>query len=107
MGCRFSIDDFGTGYSSLSNLKEFNLDKLKIDKMFIDALETDADDQVIVSATISMAQKLGLTVVAEGVENAEQVKILETFGCDEAQGFYYSRPVSGEQMTQLLLSHTS
>ncbi|MEJ2468517.1 MAG: diguanylate cyclase, partial [Campylobacterales bacterium] len=61
MGCRFSIDDFGTGYSSLSNLKLFNLDKLKIDKMFIDSLISDADDQVIVSATISMAKKLGLT----------------------------------------------
>ena len=102
LGCRFSIDDFGTGYSSLSNLKEFNLDKLKIDKMFIDALETDTDDQVIVSATISMAKKLGLTVLAEGVETAEQVRLLKTFGCDEVQGFFYSRPISAEKMTELL-----
>jgi len=102
MGCRFSIDDFGTGYSSLSNLKEFNLDKLKIDRMFIDALETDADDQVIVSATISMAKKLGLTVLAEGVETDEQVKLLKQFGCDEVQGFFYSMPISADKMTELL-----
>lgn len=104
LGCRFSIDDFGTGYSSLSNLKEFNLDKLKIDRMFIDTLETDNDDQVIVSATISMAKKLGLTVLAEGVENVEQLALLKRFGCDEAQGFFYSRPLSAETMTERLRS---
>ena len=102
MGCRFSIDDFGTGYSSLSNLKEFDLDKLKIDKSFIDALVSDEGDQVIVSATISMAKKLGLTVLAEGVETKEQVEVLQEFGCDEVQGFFYSRPVSAEAMTELL-----
>jgi diguanylate cyclase (GGDEF)-like protein len=102
LGCNFSIDDFGTGYSSLSNLKEFNLDKLKIDKMFIDSLETDENDQVIVSATISMAKKLGLTVLAEGVETAEQVNLLKKFGCDEVQGFFFSKPVSAEEMTCLL-----
>ena len=102
LGCRFSIDDFGTGYSSLSNLKEFNLDKLKIDRMFIDTLETDKDDQVIVSATISMAKKLGLTVLAEGVESAEQGELLKRFGCDEVQGFFYSRPISAKEMTEQL-----
>ena len=102
LGCRFSIDDFGTGYSSLSNLKEFNVDKLKIDKSFIEALDNDSDDQVIVSATISMAKALGLTVVAEGVETESQVKRLKAFGCDEVQGFLYSRPVTAERMTELL-----
>ncbi|MEJ2500834.1 MAG: diguanylate cyclase [Campylobacterales bacterium] len=104
MGCRFSIDDFGTGYSSLSNLKLFNLDKLKIDKMFIDSLISDADDQVIVSATISMAKKLGLTVLAEGVEQDAQLALLQQYGCDEVQGFYFSEPLSAEKMTELLLS---
>jgi diguanylate cyclase (GGDEF)-like protein/PAS domain S-box-containing protein len=102
MGCLFSIDDFGTGYSSLSNLKLFNLDKLKIDKMFIDTLVSDEDDQVIVSATISMAKKLGLTVLAEGVEHDAQLALLQQYGCDEVQGFFFSEPVSEEKMTQLL-----
>lgn len=102
LGCRFSIDDFGTGYSSLSNLKEFNLDKLKIDKMFIDGLEENDDDKAIVSATISMGKKLGLTVLAEGVETEAQVALLKAYDCDEVQGFFYSRPVDAETMTELL-----
>ncbi len=101
-GCRFSIDDFGTGYSSLSNLKEFDLDKLKIDKSFIEALASDSDDRIIVSATVSMGKKLGLTVLAEGVETVRQVELLQSFGCDEVQGYYYSRPVEKETMTELL-----
>ena len=104
MGCRFSIDDFGTGYSSLSNLKLFNLDKLKIDKMFIDTLVSDTDDQVIVSATISMAKKLGLTVLAEGVEQNAQLALLRQYGCDEIQGFYFSEPLTAEKMTELLIT---
>ncbi len=102
MGCRFSIDDFGTGYSSLSNLKEFDLDKLKIDRSFVEKLTTDRNDQIIVSATVSMAKKLGLTVLAEGVETAEQAELLRTFECEEVQGFFYSRPVKSEAMTELL-----
>lgn len=102
LGCRFSIDDFGTGYSSLSNLKEFDVDKLKIDKSFIEVLDNDSDDQVIVSATISMAKALGLMVLAEGVETEAQVERLKAFGCDEVQGFLYSRPVTAERMTELL-----
>jgi diguanylate cyclase (GGDEF)-like protein len=102
MGCRFSIDDFGTGYSSLSNLKEFNFDKLKIDKSFVDNITTDNDDKIIVSATISMAKKLGLTVLAEGVENDSQAKILKGFGCDEVQGYLYSRPVAANVISDLL-----
>lgn len=102
MGCRFSIDDFGTGYSSLGNLKEFDLDKLKIDKMFIDGLEHNDDDKAIVSATISMGKKLGLTVLAEGVETEAQVALLKAYDCDEVQGFLFSKPVNADAMTELL-----
>jgi len=102
LGCRFSIDDFGTGYSSLSNLREFDLDKLKIDRSFIASLETDKDDRIIVAATIRMAKELGLTVLAEGVETREQVELLRDFGCDEVQGFLYSRPIEADEMEELL-----
>ncbi len=107
IGCLFSIDDFGTGFSSLSNLKEFDLDKLKIDQSFIRDLHESSDDRIIVSATIKMAQQLGLTVLAEGVETLQQKEILEQFGCDEVQGFLYSKPLTGAEMTQLLQSQKS
>lgn len=102
MGCQFSIDDFGTGYSSLTNLKEFNFDKLKIDKSFIDDIVNNHQDQVIVAATISMAKKLGLTILAEGVEYEDQAQILREFECDEAQGYLFSRPVTADKITQML-----
>ena len=105
LGCRFSIDDFGTGYSSLANLKEFDLDKLKIDKSFIDNLLTEANDQIIVQATISMAKKLGLRVLAEGVEMPHQIRLLKAFGCDEIQGFMLGRPQNVVDMTRLLTRH--
>jgi diguanylate cyclase (GGDEF)-like protein/PAS domain S-box-containing protein len=107
LGCLFSIDDFGTGYSSLSNLKEFQFDKIKIDKSFIDNLSGDEDDRIIVAATISMAQKLGLTVLAEGVENQAQAQILKNYGCDQVQGYLYGRPVSAEALTDLLVHNRS
>jgi len=102
LGHTFSIDDYGTGFSSLSNIKTFQFDKLKIDKSFIDKLVTNNDDQVIVSATISMAQKLGLKVIAEGVEVQAQADILKNFGCDIVQGFLYSKPLIKEDMEKLL-----
>ena len=103
LGYTFALDDYGTGFSSLSNIKTFHFDKLKIDKSFIDNLPIEKDDQVIVSATISMAKELGLTVIAEGVETENQVKILKSFGCDIVQGYFYSRPLSKEGMERLLL----
>ena len=102
LGHTFAIDDYGTGFSSLSNIKTFHFDKLKIDKSFIDNLLTDKDDQVIVSATISMAQQLGLKVIAEGVEVQSQVDILKNFGCDIIQGYLYSKPLTKEAMEKLL-----
>lgn len=102
IGCRFSIDDFGTGYSSLSNLKEFNLDKLKIDRSFIEGIETNQDDRIIVEATVSMAKKLGLHVLAEGVEKKGQAELLREIGCDEAQGFFFSPPVDAGSIHALM-----
>jgi len=102
LGHTFSIDDYGTGFSSLSNIKTFQFDKLKIDKTFIDHLITNRDDQVIVSATISMAQKLGLKVIAEGVEIQAQADLLKKFGCDIVQGYLYSKPLIKEDMEKLL-----
>lgn len=103
LGHTFSIDDYGTGFSSLSNIKTFNFDKLKIDKSFISNLATNKNDQVIVSATIEMAKKLGLKVVAEGVETKEQAKLLKSFDCDIVQGFFYSKPLHKEEIEKLLL----
>jgi len=104
LGHTFSIDDYGTGFSSLSNIKTFSFDKLKIDKSFIDNLTSETEDQVIVSATITMAKKLGLKVIAEGVETIEQANLLKLFGCDTIQGYLYSRPLVPSAMEELLLA---
>ncbi len=102
LGFRFSIDDFGTGYSSLSNLRYFSLDKLKIDRSFITELEENMHDRIIVEATINMAKSLGLIVLAEGVETEGQLEVLQDFGCDEMQGYLYSRPVSSKAFELLV-----
>jgi len=96
-GIRMSIDDFGTGYSSLSYLKQFKIYKLKIDQSFVRDLSTDADDKAIVSAVINMAHSLGLQTIAEGVETLGQLEYLREQGCDEVQGYYYSRPVTADE----------
>ncbi len=96
MGIRLSIDDFGTGYSSLAYLKQFPLDVLKIDRQFIRNLTTSDKDAAITTSIIQLAHNLGLKVVAEGVENAEQVAMLKKLGCDIGQGYYFSRPMAAE-----------
>jgi diguanylate cyclase (GGDEF)-like protein len=95
-GVKLSIDDFGTGYSSLGYLKRFRVDELKIDRLLINDIVTDPNDRVISSAVIAMAHTLGLSVVAEGVENAEQIAILRESGCDLFQGFYFDKPLDVE-----------
>jgi diguanylate cyclase (GGDEF)-like protein/PAS domain S-box-containing protein len=93
VGVAFSIDDFGTGYSSLSYIKSFPVDRLKIDQCFIRNLENNPSDAAIVRAIISLGHSLDLQVTAEGVETAEQANILRAEGCDEVQGYHFSRPV--------------
>lgn len=101
-GITLSLDDFGTGYSSLSYLKQLPIGHLKIDKSFIDDISDNIDDQAITSAIISMGHNLGITVIAEGVENENQFKKLKELNCDEVQGYYFGRPVTVEAFTQLL-----
>ena len=97
LGFRLSIDDFGTGYSSLAYLKRLPVDELKIDKSFVLNMEKDIDDARIVRSTIDLAHGLGLTVVAEGVENAQCWELLRALQCDEAQGYHMSRPLPADE----------
>ncbi|HLF86416.1 MAG TPA: EAL domain-containing protein, partial [Nitrospiria bacterium] len=98
MGVRFSIDDFGTGYSSLKYLQRLSVDEIKIDKSFIINMLTDEDSLKIVRSTIELAHSLGLKVVAEGVESKEILNELTSLGCDAAQGYFISRPISHEDL---------
>lgn len=108
LGIRISIDDFGTGYSSLIQLKSLPIDVLKIDKSFINDVTTDADDASLVTAIVGLARNLRLSVVAEGVETAEQLEFLNTLHCDEWQGYLFSKPLPADEFTTLLADkHTS
>lgn len=102
LGVGLCIDDFGTGYSSLSYLKRFPIDKLKIDKSFVSDIPRDADDMAITAAVIDMGRNLNLRIVAEGVETREQLHFLRDRGCQEMQGFLFSRPVPVNEMAELL-----
>lgn len=102
MGVRIAIDDFGIGYSSLSYLTEFPIDELKIDKVFVDRLQRQSKDTAIIRMVIMLARTLGLDVVAEGVESADQMSDLQSFQCELGQGYYFTRPVPPEELTSIL-----
>jgi EAL domain-containing protein (putative c-di-GMP-specific phosphodiesterase class I) len=102
MGVRLSIDDFGTGYSSLAYVKRFPVDEIKIDRTFVIDMAVNENDSAIVRSIIDLAHNLGMSVVAEGVENRETWDLLAELGCDLAQGFYVSRAVPEAALTQWL-----
>jgi diguanylate cyclase (GGDEF)-like protein len=102
LGCRILVDDFGTGYSSLSYLKHLPVDTLKIDRAFVRDMAADANDAAIVSAIVGIAKSLGLHLVAEGIESAEQLECLRTLGCGAGQGFFFSPPIPADRCAGLL-----
>jgi EAL domain-containing protein (putative c-di-GMP-specific phosphodiesterase class I) len=102
IGVRLAVDDFGTGYSSLSYLTRFSIDALKLDQSFVHNMIDSSDDAIVVSAVISMGKSLNHRVIAEGVETLEQLAFLLAHGCDEGQGYYFSRPVDAQQFAKLL-----
>lgn len=101
-GVRVAVDDFGTGYSSLSYLRKFPLDSIKIDQSFVGQITTVPDETIIVRAIISMGRSLNLRVIAEGVETQEQLDFLKAHRCDEAQGYFFSRPVPPQELVKFL-----
>lgn len=103
LGVRVLFDDFGTGYASLSYLKKFPLDGLKIDRSFVLDLLADSDDAAIVGSTIGLSKQLGLTVVAEGIENRATADFLVSMGCEEGQGYLFGRPMPAEAFERQFL----
>ncbi|WP_421869569.1 putative bifunctional diguanylate cyclase/phosphodiesterase [Motiliproteus sp.] len=104
LGLFLSIDDYGTGYSSLSYLKQLPMDELKIDKAFVLKLASNIEDQILVRSTIELAHNLGLTVTAEGVEDAQSVELLRQYGCDMVQGFHICRPIGADELENFVRS---
>ena len=104
LGVRIAIDDFGTGYSSLNYLKRFPLNNLKIAQPFVQDMATNSHDKALVKAMIFIAHSLDMSVIAEGVETAEQLAMLKELGCDEIQGYFYSKPLTAEQFTGVLVN---
>lgn len=102
LGVQIEIDDFGTGYSSLSHLKQFPVDALKVDRSFVSGLEENLEDLVITRIVVGLAHTLGMRAVAEGVETSEQLFQLREMGCDLAQGYYFAKPLTSEEMASLL-----
>jgi EAL domain-containing protein (putative c-di-GMP-specific phosphodiesterase class I) len=106
-GTRIAIDDFGTGYSSLAYLTRFPVGALKIDRSFVADVFSDHADAAIVRTIIQMAHQLGFTVVAEGVETDRQAAFLRQFGCEQAQGFLFARPMPAASLGALITSSTT
>lgn len=106
MGVKVSLDDFGTGFSSLSYLRRFSIDELKIDRSFIVDMESNETAKKIVETVIALGQALGMRVTAEGVETENQQRYLQQIGCDEIQGYFFSRPLREETFTDLIIRHS-
>ncbi|WP_420207637.1 EAL domain-containing protein [Alteromonas gracilis] len=104
-GVDIALDDFGTGFSSISYLKKFPTDYIKIDKSFVKSMTDVSNDKVLCEAIIVLAKKLGISVVAEGVETQEQYDILKRMGCDYAQGYLIARPLSEADFESFLIAH--
>jgi diguanylate cyclase len=102
LGLQLSVDDFGTGYSSLTHLRSLPVSELKIDKSFVMTMTVNDQDAVIVRTLVDLGRSLGLKTVAEGVESPDAQTMLRDFGCDEGQGYLFSRPVPAEQFTAWL-----
>src|SRR3569833_2232151 len=98
LGVLLAIDDFGTGYSSLAQLRRLTLDTLKLDRSFITGIAESRDAEASVTSSIAMALAVDLTVIAEGVESAEQLELLRELGCDQAQGYHLGRPVAAAEL---------
>jgi sensor c-di-GMP phosphodiesterase-like protein len=105
-GIQVSIDDFGTGYSSLAYLKKFDVDLLKIDQSFVQHLAPDSESMALCEAIIVMAHKLGIKVIAEGIETEQQCELLTAAGCDYGQGYLFSHPLPAAEFWQHTLSAT-
>ncbi|OUS41412.1 hypothetical protein A9R00_01055, partial [Oleispira antarctica] len=101
IGVSIAIDDFGTGYSSLAYLKDLPIDYLKIDRIFVKDIVEDKNDAAIANSIIALAHNLGMEVIAEGVEDPNVLGILQAFGCDHYQGFFFSRPVDPDEIPML------
>jgi EAL domain-containing protein (putative c-di-GMP-specific phosphodiesterase class I) len=97
------MDDFGTGYSSLSYLRRFPLDTLKIDRSFVSEMEDTSESRAIVQMIMSLGRSLGMEMVAEGVETAEQASLLRSLGCEYAQGYFFIKPTDQEGIAEVLL----
>jgi len=106
LGITLSIDDYGTGYSSLSYLQKLSVDRLKIDKSFVAGLLCNDRDQLIVKSTIDLAHGLELEVIAEGIETPQQQAVLQRLGCDYAQGYFISHPLSSEKVFDWFYART-
>lgn len=104
LGVHIAFDDFGTGYASLTYLKKFPLNRLKIDQSFVRELQRGSEDEAIIEATINLSKRLGMSVIAEGIENPDTIDILRGMGCEEGQGYYFSRPMPAAEFEQQFLS---
>src|SRR5690606_15890792 len=106
LGVRLAIDDFGVGYSSLAQIKRFPIDTLKVDSSFIRDIPQNLEDRAITEAIIAMGRTLSLTVVAEGVETQAQETFLRDHACDQSQGYYFSRPITPDDLSKLMQQQT-